>query len=86
MVDVTAIVSVLNLLGLGGLGLFLYYVIRGLKERVANLTDLAEEQKRTLEAVRTRALEIDRLSQDYKQALTDFQDMVRSSMSDEMNL
>lgn len=75
MTDITQIVSILNLLGLGGLGLFLYYVIKGLTERVANLTDLANEQKATLEAVRARAIEMDRLSKDYKQALTDFQDM-----------
>lgn len=75
MGEITSIVSVLNLLGLGGLGLFLYYIIKSLKERVANLTELAKEQKDTLEAVRTRALEIERLSKDYKQALTDFQEM-----------
>jgi hypothetical protein len=75
MGDITAIVSVMNFLGLGGLGLFIYYVIKGLKERIGNLTELAKEQKVTLDAVRERALEMDKLSKEYKQALTDFQDM-----------
>jgi hypothetical protein len=75
MTDLTTIISALNLLGLGGLSLFIYYVIKGLRERVANLTELAREQKDTLEAVRTRAVEMDKLSKDYKQALTDFQKM-----------
>jgi chromosome segregation ATPase len=50
-------------------------VVKGLKERVANLTELAREQRDTLEAVRTRAVKMDKLSKDYKQALLDFQEM-----------
>ncbi|HTY22241.1 MAG TPA: hypothetical protein VMC85_03870 [Desulfomonilaceae bacterium] len=75
MSDIAAMASVLDLLGLGGLGLFIYFVVKGMRERIGNLTQLANEQKVTLDAVRERALEMDKLSKDYKQALTDFQDM-----------
>jgi hypothetical protein len=79
MGNITAIVSDLNLLGYEGLGLFIYYVIRGLKERIGNLTELAKEQKVTLDVVRARALEMDKLSKDYKEALMDFQDIGKKS-------
>ena len=75
MNDLNTIISILNFLGLGGLGFFLYYLIRGLRERIANLSTLAQEQKQTLDVVRERAIEIDKLSQHYKKAMTDFQDM-----------
>lgn len=65
----------LNLLGLGGLGVFTYYVIRGLRERIQALTSLAQEQLQTLDVVRTRAVELDQLRKDYRQALDDFQDL-----------
>lgn len=69
------ILDVLNLVGLGGVSVFLYYLFKGLRERITTLTQLAEEQKKTLEAVRTRAEEMDRLSSAYKQAVSDFQEM-----------
>jgi hypothetical protein len=75
MSDIATIVSALNLLGLGGLGLFIYYVVKGLRERIQALTDLASEQSKTLDVVRTRALELDQLRKDYKQAVDDFQDI-----------
>jgi hypothetical protein len=74
-VGIAEVIGGLNLLGLGGLGLFIYYVIRGLRERIQALTDLAAEQQKTLEVVRTRALELDQLRKDYRQAVDDFQDL-----------
>jgi hypothetical protein len=69
------VISVLNLLGLGGLALFIYFVWKGLRERIANLTALANEQKETLDAVRARATELDQLRKDYRQGLDDFQEL-----------
>lgn len=66
MEDLQAIISILNFLGLGGLGAFLYFLVKGLKERIISLTALANEQKMTLETVRDRAEEAGRLSQSYK--------------------
>lgn len=62
-------------MGLGGVGVFLYYLYKGLKERISNLSALASEQQKTIEAISKRALEVDKLSKHYKQALEDFQDM-----------
>jgi DNA repair exonuclease SbcCD ATPase subunit len=73
--DLSTVISLLNFLGLGGVGVFLYYLFRGLKERIATLTELTQEQNRTLEAVRGRAEEMDRLSESYKRALLDFEEM-----------
>lgn len=67
--------SILNSLGLAGLGVFLWFIWQGLKDRIKSLRELTEEQGRTLEAVRERAQEFDRLSQRYKQALADFDEM-----------
>lgn len=67
--------SILNSLGLLGLAFFLWFIWQGLKDRIKSLRDLTEEQGKTLEAVRERAQEFDRLSQRYKQALADFDDM-----------
>lgn len=75
MADLQLLISFLNLLGLGGVGIFLYYLFKGLKERIKTLTELAMEQHKTLEAVRARAEEMDRLKDSYKQALLDFEDM-----------
>jgi DNA repair ATPase RecN len=75
MKDLNSIISLLNLVGLGGVGAFLYYLYKGLTERINSLTELANEQNKTLEAVRGRAEEFDKLSQSYKKALTDFQEM-----------
>jgi uncharacterized membrane protein YccC len=75
MKDLNTILSSLNLLGLGGMGVFIFYLVKGLMERISSLTLLAEEQKKTLDAVRDRASETDKLSQSYKKALADFQDM-----------
>lgn len=69
------VISVLNLLGLGGLAVFIYLVWKGLRERITNLTVLAEEQKQTLEAVRARATELDQMRKDYKQGLDDYQEL-----------
>jgi DNA repair exonuclease SbcCD ATPase subunit len=69
------VLDLLNLVGLGGVALFLYYLYRGLRERIKALAELAEEQHKTLEAVRTRAEEMDRLSGAYKQAVSDFQEI-----------
>ncbi len=75
MKDLNTIISLLNLAGLGGVGFFLYYLHKGLTERISNLSQLAVEQQKTIAAVGERALEIDKLSKHYKQALEDFQDM-----------
>jgi hypothetical protein len=69
--DVAAIVSSVNVLGLICFG----YLVKGLKQRIENLTLLAKEQKETLEAARTRAAELDQLRKDYRQGLTDYQDL-----------
>ena len=69
--DVAAIASSLSLLGLIVAG----YFVKGLRERIDNLTTLAKEQKETLEAIRSRATELDQLRKDYKQGLEDFQDL-----------
>jgi hypothetical protein len=50
-------------------------MIKGLRERITNLTELAKEQQETLAAVRNRAEEADRLSKAYKEALLDFQEI-----------
>jgi DNA repair exonuclease SbcCD ATPase subunit len=73
--ELQTIVSWLNIIGLGGVGIFLYYLYKGLSERINTLTEVAREQTKTLEAVRTRAEEMDRLRESYKQAVSDFQEM-----------
>ena len=67
--------TILNSLGLVGLAVFLYFVFSGFLKRIEGLKSLAEEQKKTLEAVRERAEEFDKLSRACKQALSDFQEM-----------
>lgn len=78
----TSIISILNLLGLGGIGIFIYYTIKGLRERINSLNKLVEEQQKTLDTVRERAEEISELSKYYKQVtedskkfMKDFQEM-----------
>ena len=46
--------------------------MKGLKERIDNLTALAKDKKEASEAVRTRATELDELPKDYRQGLEDF--------------
>ncbi|SRR6266540_3911289 len=75
MADLQTIISLLNLLGFGGVGVFLYYLYKGLKDRIDTLTELAQEQKHTLEAVRGRADEMDRLKESYKNIVSDFEEM-----------
>lgn len=67
--------AILNSLGLVGLGAFLWFIWRGLRDRIHTLQELAGEQTRTLTVVRERADEFDRLSQRYKKALSDFDEM-----------
>lgn len=67
--------QVLNSAGLVGVAGYMYWLFKGLRERVDNLKTLAEEQKATLQAVRDRAEEFDKLSQRYKAALSDFEEM-----------
>jgi hypothetical protein len=74
MLTLADLTSILNLVGLGGLAVFIWYTIKGLRERITNLTELAKEQQETLAAVRSRAEESDRLSKAYKEALLDFQE------------
>ena len=69
--DIAAVASSLNVLGLIGFG----FLVKGLKERIDNLTSLAKEQKETLEAVRERAAELDQLRKDYRQGVDDFLDL-----------
>ncbi len=75
MDDLVTIFSGLNLLGLGSLGFYIYQVIKGLRQRITALSQLSEEQKKTLEIVRERATELDVLSKAYKDALSDFDEM-----------
>ncbi len=75
MPELQIIVSVLNTLGFAGVGIFLWFLYKGLNERINNLTLLTQEQSKTLEAVRDRATEIDRLKDLYKQAVTDISEM-----------
>jgi hypothetical protein len=71
----TDITSALNLLGLGGLAIFIIWTIKGLNQRISALTQLAKEQSKTLETVRSRAQEFEKLSEGYKKALLDFEEM-----------
>jgi hypothetical protein len=47
----------------------------GLKQRINALTELAEEQRKTLETVRSRAEEYEKLSSGYKKAVSDYHEM-----------
>jgi predicted nucleic acid-binding Zn-ribbon protein len=69
------IILILNSLGLAGLAYFLHSVFSGLKKRIDTLQTTVNEQKETLNAVRERADEFNRLSKGYKQALEDFEAM-----------
>lgn len=71
MTDIGLILSGLNFLGLGGVAYFLYYLVKGLNQRIATLKDLAVEQAKTLEVVRERATEMGELSKSYKKAFFD---------------
>jgi hypothetical protein len=66
MNDLSAIISVLNLVGLGGVGLFLYYLFKGLNERIKTLTDISKEQEKILAVVRQRAEEMEQWRKEYK--------------------
>lgn len=68
-------ISILNTLGLGGVAIYLYFVLTGLKDKINTLQGTIDAQKETLEAVRERAEEFNRLSKGYKQALDDFEHM-----------
>lgn len=69
--DITLIGFLGNYAGLAGLGYFIYYRDKGLRERINALTQLAKEQKETIEAARERATEFDEMRKKYKEALTD---------------
>jgi DNA repair exonuclease SbcCD ATPase subunit len=69
--DIAAILSGVNVIGLAVFG----FLVKSLRDRIENLTLLAKEQKETLDAVRTRATELDQLRKDYRQGLEDFQDL-----------
>ena len=75
MKDLVQLFSILNFLGLGGLGIFIYYIIKGLRARILALTQLEQEQKKTLIIIQERARESNKLSKDYKKSLSDFQEM-----------
>ncbi len=75
MKELSEIMSILNFLGLGGVGFFIFYFIKGLNQRISTLTALAEEQKKALEAARDRATEIEKLNKSYKESLDNFNDM-----------
>ena len=75
MEDLVNVISLPNPLGLGGLGVFIYWLVRGLSQRVSALTQLVNDQKDTLKAVRARANEMERLSGAYKKALCDYEKM-----------
>jgi len=75
MNDLSAIISALNLVGLGGVGLFLYYLFKGLNERIKTLTDISKEQEKILAVVRQRAEEMEQWRKEYKFLVEDFQDL-----------
>jgi len=73
--DMEIAISILNTLGLGGVAVYIYFVFSGLKDKINTLQGTIDAQKETLEAVRERAEEFNRLSKGYKQALDDFEQM-----------
>ena len=75
MNELTAIISGLNLLGLGGVGVFLYYLFKGLSEKIKTLTEITKEQEKTLAVVRDRAVELEKWRDEYKRMVSDFQDI-----------
>ena len=75
MSDLSAIISGLNLLGLGGVGVFIYYLFKGLTQKIKTLTEISEEQEKTLAVVRDRALELEKWREEYKRMVSDFQDI-----------
>lgn len=75
MKNISELVSILNLIGLSGVAFFIYWTYKGLRERIRSLTQLAEEQGMTLNAVRERAAEFDALRKTYREALNDYAEM-----------
>lgn len=75
MSNMSAAIQVLNFLGLGGVGIFIYYLFKGLSQRIKTLTEITKEQDKTLQIVRERALEMERWREDYKKIIDDFQDL-----------
>jgi chromosome segregation ATPase len=47
----------LNLAGLGAIGYYVYYILKGVNQKIKNLSELTKEQKMTAEVIRERAEE-----------------------------
>lgn len=77
MKDLAGIISILNLVGLGGVGVFLYYTFKGLNQRIKTLTEITSEQEKTLSVVRQRADEFEEWRKAYKTLVDDFSDLGR---------
>lgn len=69
-------VEYLNLIGLGRVGVFVYFLFKSLHARIDGLHKLADEQATTLDAVRVRAEEMEALSASYKRAVVDQEEML----------
>jgi len=69
------IVSVLNLIGLGGVGFFIYYLFKGLNQRINTLTEITKEQDKVLAVVRERAGEMQEWRKDYRTLFDEFQEI-----------
>ena len=75
--QITTIIT--NLLTGGGVAVFLYIVIRGLKDQIGalktqivTLNETIEVQKKTLQAMETRVLETEKIGNIYRQFLEEF--------------
>ena len=65
--DILTIIPALNLAGLGAIGYYLFYIWKGLQQKVKNLSELSNEQKLTAQAIRDRADEYKKKIEESKQ-------------------
>lgn len=69
------VISYLNTLGIGGVGTFMYYLFKGVSEKVNILSDTINEQDKILKILREHTRELEKWRNDYKGMLNDFKEM-----------
>jgi len=72
---VTVITGVLQT---GGIGTFLYFLIRGLRNRIASLKETVDVQKLTIEAMERRLIETEKVGGVWKQFASDIPEAVEA--------
>src|SRR5215204_411390 len=68
--------TITNVLTSGGLAIFFFYLIKGLKYEITTLNTTVEQQNKTLEVMEKQVLETEKLGNVYKKLVDDLPEFV----------